>query len=164
MTETNYPEERKSIAVKNRDIPLLAQLIIIMRDIERLEALQQWQRDRMYNISQHITGMPGGKGKPRGIDDGMAALSDIDDQHGKKCLEYARQLKTVQRLINHIESRTMRAFVWLKYVMDTPDTEIRKKLNMSRRGFERARGCVESAPCMADVKWKERYIVDDGAE
>ena len=47
----------------------------------------------------------------------------------------------------------------MRYVMQISDAEIRRELNMSRRGFERAKKCVETAPSMAAVKWQERYIV-----
>lgn len=53
----------------------------------------------------------------------------------------------------------MRTFVMMKYVMDVPDVKIRQELNMTWRGFDRARRAVEDAPSMAAVKWQERYIV-----
>ena len=78
-----------------------------------------------------------------------------------ECREYACRLRAAQRILNGIESLTMRAFVMMKYVMGLRDGEIRQQLNMTRRGFERARQSVEDAPDMASVKWRERYIVSE---
>ncbi|MBP3690898.1 MAG: hypothetical protein J6I74_06190, partial [Schwartzia sp.] len=108
---------------------------------------------------QHLTGTPGGSGMPKGLDEAFALLSEIDDEHKQRCKSYVRQLRKAQKILNGIESHTMRVFVVMKYVMDAPDTEIRKELNMTRRGFERARDSVENAPCMEAVKWQERYIL-----
>ena len=91
----------------------------------------------------------------------FAALSEIDTEHEKKCKDYMRKLRKAQKILNGIESQSMRTFVQMKYVMDLPDTEIRKELNLSKHGFYRARQCIESAPCMAAVKWQERYILVD---
>lgn len=147
--------------IRNKDIPLLTNVLCIMQDIRLIEQRREWQRDRMVNISQHLTGMPGGGGMPSGLDGAFAALSELDLEHERRCKEYMRQLRKAQKILNSIESRTMRTFVEMKYVMDVSDTEIRKELNMSKRGFYRARAAVENAPCMAAVKWQERYIIID---
>ena len=150
------------IKVKNKDIPLLAGILSIMQSVKGLEERRLWQRDRMLSITQHITGMPGGGGMPKGLDEAISILSELDSQHEEKCKEYARQLKKAQKIINRIESVTMRTFVVMKYVMDVPDTKIRAELNMTYRGFDRARKAIESAPDMASVVWRERYIVEQG--
>lgn len=146
------------VKVQNRDIPLLADIYNIMQDIQGLEERRGWQAERMYHITQYLSGMPGG-GTPKGLDEAFAALAEIDDEHKRCCKTYVRQMRKAQKILRSIESHTMRTFVTMKYVMDTPDTEIRKKMHMSRRGFERARKCIETAPCMAAVKWQERYIL-----
>lgn len=145
--------------VRNRDIPTLARVLCLMQEIEQLEKLREWQRDRMHCLSQHLSGMPRGGGMPKGIDEGIAALDSIDREHKKKCVEYAKQLREAQKLVARIESANMRTFVTMKYIMDIPEAQIMKKLGWSRRGIERARYCVENAPCMAAVKWQERFIV-----
>lgn len=149
------------VVVKNRDIPLLNSILYIMQAVKGLEERRAWQRDRMLNITQHITGMPGGGGMPKGIDEAISILSEIDTQHEEKCREYARQLKKAQKILNGIESVTMRTFVVMKYVMDVPDTRIRAELNMTYRGFDRARKAIEGAHDMQSVKWQEKYILDD---
>lgn len=151
--------ERPVITVRNKDIPLLADVLSIMQEIRQIEQRRDWQHDRMFNITQHLTGMPGGGGMPKGLDEAFALLSELDEEHEQRCKDYVRQLKAAQKILNGIESRSMRAFVTMKYVMDAPDTEIREALNMTRTGFNRARRCVESAECMAAVKWHERYII-----
>lgn len=152
-------KEIKPVVIRNRDIPLLADVLCIMQEICRIEQRRDWQRDRMFSITQHISGMPGGGGKPKGFEEAFAILSELDEEHEQRCKEYVRQLKTAQRILNGIESRNMRTFVMMKYIMNIPDTEIRDELNMTRRGFDRARKCVEEAECMAAVKWRERYIL-----
>lgn len=149
------------VKVKNKDIPLLTGVLYIMQAIKGLEERRSWQRDRMLNITQHITGMPGGGGMPKGIDEAISLLSEIDSQHEEKCKEYARQLRKAQKIINGIESVSMRTFVVMKYVMDVPDTKIRAELNMTYRGFDRARKAIEQARDMASVVWREKYIIDD---
>ncbi len=153
----------KPVKVKNRDIPLLTEVLYIMQAVKGLEERRLWQRDRMLNITQHISGMPGGGGMPKGLDEAISMLSEIDEQHEEKVREYARQLRKAQKIINSIESVTMRTFVMMKYVMDVPDTRIRAELNMSYRGFDRARNAIENAPNMASVAWRERYIIDENS-
>lgn len=120
---------------------------------------KEWQRDRLTNITPHLTGMPGGGGLPKGMEDAFAAISELEEKQAKKCVEYAAILNRAQDILNGIENRSMRTFVMMKYMFETPDAEIRKELNMTRRGFDRARKCVEEAPDMASVKWQEKYIV-----
>ena len=152
-------KERKPVVIRNRDIPLLADVLSIMQAVCQIERQRDWQKDRMANITQHLTGMPGGGGVPKGLDEAFAMLSELDEEHEQRCKDYVRQLKAAQKILNGIESRSMRTFVVMKYVMDVPDAEIRQELNMTRTGFDRARRCVESAECMSAVKWRERYII-----
>lgn len=157
--EKSEAKERPVTIVKNRDIPLLAEVWCIMQEVCRIEQMRSWTRERMHNITQHLTGMPGGGGLPKGLDEAFAMLSDLDAQHEEKCKDYVRQLKEAQKILNGIESRTMRTFVMLKYMMAVPDREIREELNMTRWGFEQARKCVEQARDMESVVWRERYIL-----
>lgn len=156
--DRNQPEGNKSGTVKNKDIPILAATLSIMKSIEMIEQRRKWQESRLYNITQHLTGMPG-SGDPKGLDDAFAALSEIDWEHKKLCKEYVRKLRKIQKILNEIENQSMRTFVTMKYVMNIPDTEIRNELNLSKRGFYRAKESIESASCMAAVKWQERYIL-----
>lgn len=161
MNSDNQTAERETapVYVQNRDIPFLAEIPCIMQEICQLEKQRDWQRDRMFSITQHLTAMPRGGGLPRGLEDGFAMLSEIDSRHEARCKEYVRHLRRAEKIMNEIESQTMRTFVMMKYIMDISDKEIRDELNMTRRGFDRARKAVESAPSMAQVKWQERYII-----
>ena len=147
------------VMIRNRDIPLLADVLPIMQDVRMTEEQREWQRDRLTNITPHLTGMPGGGGLPKGMEEAFAVLSELEEDHAKKCVEYGRKLKRAQDILNGIENHAMRTFVMMKYVFESPDTEIRKELNMTRRGFDRARKCVEDAPDMASVRWQDKYIV-----
>ena len=152
-------KEQGPVVIRNRDIPLLADILCIMQEISQIEQRREWQRDRMLNITQHLSGMPRGGGLPKGLDEAFAMLSELDEEHEQRCKDYVRQLKAAQKILNNIASRCMRAFVTMKYVMNLPDTEIRQELNLTRTGFNRARRCIEDADCMASVKWRERYIL-----
>lgn len=147
------------IITRNRDLRALADLVPIMQEVRQIERAREWQRDRMFNITQVLSGMPRGGGLPKGIDDAMALLSGMEEELEEKCRAYVHQMRICQRILNGIDSHSMRAFVILKYILDAPDTEIRQELNLTRRGFERARRCVEEAECMAEVKWRESVIV-----
>ncbi len=157
MTETL--NEREAIA--NKDIALLTQIHSIMAQVTYIEQQRIWQQSRMGFISQHLTGMPGGGGTPKGLDEAFARLSEIDDEHAKRCKVYVRQLKKAQKILNDIDNITMRTFVLMRYVFRASDSDIRRELNMTRRGFERARKCVEEAHTMAAVKWRDRFIIED---
>ena len=151
--------ERPVIVVRNRDIPLLADVLPIMQEIKQIEQRRSWQRDRMENITQHISGTPGGGGVPKGLDEAFALLSELDEEHEQSCKEYVRRIKTAQEVLNCIQSQSMRTFVIMKYIMDVPDIEIRHELNMSRTAFSRARHCVENAERMSEVKWRDHYTL-----
>lgn len=156
--------ERRPVTVKNRDIITLMNLKYIMQDLESVEARRAWQRDRMTSLTQRMSWMPAGHGPPRGLDDALVRLEEIDAAHERLCRDYARQIKAADRILNAITSRSMRVFVRLKYMEDTADAEIRRQLNMTRRGIERARKAVEEADCMKHVIWRERYILEDDKE
>jgi len=152
-------KEVKPVVIRNRDIPLLSDVFYIMQEICQIEQRRDWQRDRMLNITQHLSGMPGGGGVPKGLDEAFSLLSELDEEHEQRCKDYVRQLKTAQKILNGIESQSMRTFVIMKYVMNVPDSQIRHELNMTRTGFNRARRCIESAERMATVVWRERYVL-----
>lgn len=156
--------QKKPTVVKNRDILVLADVQRLKQEIHYIEQRRKWQRERMFSIqSQPLSGMPGG-GTPKGLDEAYAALAELEEELVSLLKTYKRRVKRSDQIIEGIESGTMRTFVRMKYVYNVSDTEIRRRLSISRRGFERAKMAVESAPCMAAVKWQERYILaaDDG--
>ncbi len=156
----NVERAEAAAVVCNRDIPVLQDVLPVMQLVNRTEELRGWQRGRAEKITANLTGMPRG-GDALGLDGVVAALDELDRKQAGECREYACRLRAAQRILNGIESLTMRAFVMMKYVMGLRDGEIRQQLNMTRRGFERARQSVEDAPDMASVKWRERYIVSE---
>lgn len=145
--------------IRNRDIPLLSRVLYVMQDVCSLETRQEWQRERMFNITQKITGMPGAKGQPNGFDAAYAALDELCDEQKGRIAAYVRELKAAEKIINEIPSRTMRTFVLMMYVDELPAATIQQELNMTRWGFERAREMIEQADCMANVKWREKYVI-----
>ncbi len=145
--------------VYNRDVPVLAEVLAVMQLIDRTEALRERRMSQATRITAQLTGMPRGGGGG-GLDAALAALDELDRALSDQVAEYARVLRRAERILNGIESRSMRAFVVLRYVMDEPDARIRRALCMTRRGFERAVRCVEDAPDMASVIWRERFYVE----
>ena len=160
--QTGEQREFSPTVIRNRDIPLLTEILYIMQEVRMIEEQRDWQHDRLTHITQHLTGMPGGGGQARGYDDAFAKLSELDEQQEDQCKAYAAELKKAQDILNGIKSQSMRTFVKMKYVFDVPDTEIREELNMTRRGFEKAKRAVEDAPDMKHVKWQEKYVVLKG--
>lgn len=153
--------DNRQTAVRNRDIPILCDIIPTMQLVCQTEKRVDWQHDRMLSISQHVSGMPGGGGLPKGLEDAFAKLEEVGEEHENQLRQYLKELRRAERIINGIESRSMRSFVVMKYVMDAPDTEIRHELNMTEWGFNRARKAVEEARDMASVVWREKYILSE---
>ena len=155
---------KEPVKVKNRDIPVLVNILSVMQLINVTERRRDWQKERLYNITQHLTGMPHSGQLPTGFDAVFAAMSELDKEHEAECSQYVHELRTAQRILNRIESRTMRAFVTLKYVMDVPDTDIMRELGMTKHGFYRAKNTVESAENMERVIWREKFILENDKE
>jgi hypothetical protein len=156
----NEQAAQKPRIVKNRDITLLARVLYVMQDVYSLEKRCEWQRDRLFSITQHITGVPGGKGVPSGFDTAFAAIDGINEEHREQIAAYTRELKSAEKIINSIPSRTMRSFVTMLYVDNMPAATVQRELNMTRRGFENARNAIEQAEDMASVVWRERFYVE----
>lgn len=149
----------KVIVIKNKDIPLLQAVFHVMQDICALEKQRIWERERMCDITQHLTWTHGG-GAPTGLDAAYAALSEIEDDHKEKIMQYKRELKAAERILNEIPNRNMRTFVNMMYVMNIPPEKVRVELNMTEWGFRRAREAVEQARDMQSVKWRDRYMIE----
>lgn len=154
---TKHRAAEPAIRIKNRDIPKLQKVVSLMQDIRLLEERRVWLRDRMTNISLHLSGMPG-SGQPRGLDAAYAALSELESEHQELVKSYVRELKAAERLINGIGNPCMRTFVTMMYVLDMDPRVVKGELNMTEWGFRRAREAVEQAKGMDRVVWRERYI------
>lgn len=153
-------ENRTTRVVKNKDIPLLARVLGIMQDVVSIENRIEWQRERMYSITSHMNGMPGGKGVPTGLDAALAVIDGLEGTYQEKVRSYMRELRNAEKILNSIPSESMRTFVTMVYVDDLPQEFVKKELNLSRRSFERARAAIENAESMAQVVWRERFIVE----
>lgn len=147
------------IRIKNRDILVLQDVIHVMQEVRALETRRLWQRERMTNITHHLTGMPSGGG-PSGLDEAFATVAALEDEHKERVKEYTRRLKTAERIINEIGNGFMRTFVTMMYLENCPPKYVRCELNLTEKGFRTAREAVEQAPNMASVKWRNRYIFD----
>ena len=123
-----------------------------------------WQKDRAYNVTRRLTGMPTAHGGENGLDATLAALSALTEDYGEKVRSYTREIRTAERILSEIPSETMRVFVRMFYVDNLPAAQVRRELHMSEYGFARARNAVEQAQDMNSVIWRERYMVDEKAE
>ena len=65
----------KPRVIYNRDIPKLERVNVIMKEVCRLEERMAWQKDRAYNVTRRLTGMPTAHGGENGLDAALAALS-----------------------------------------------------------------------------------------
>ena len=148
----------EAVTVNNRDILVLQEVIYVMQEIRALERRREWQRARMHNITQHLTGMPSQHGGQGGLDAAFAAIAQLEHEHKAKVKAYARKLKAAERIINEICNPFMRTFVVMMYVENLPQRVVRSELNISEWGFKRARQAVEMAEDMGKVVWRDRYI------
>ena len=157
------PQDCEPIKIRNRDIPVLQDVIRVMQEVRALETRRQWQRERMYNITQHLTGMPKQQGEHGGLEAAFAAVAELEDEHKEKVKEYTRKLKAAERIVNGIGNPFMRTFVTMMYIENLSAKTVRSELNMSEWGFKRARQAVEQAEYMKCVVWRERYVIVQGS-
>ena len=147
----------------NRDIRVLAGVSAAMSEIELLEEQMEWERSRLSCLSRYPSGMPTASRTHDGLDRAYSIIDGLERDHAESCAQYRRRIRAAERILSGIESDTLRAFVKMRYVFGVPDTKIRESLNLTRRGFERAKKAVEEAPSMREVKWQERILLS-GAE
>ncbi len=159
--EKNTLPEEGTRTIRNRDIVLLSQILYMVQDVTMTEQKRQWMQDRLFAMSQHITGMPGGGGQPTGLEEPIAAIGELEEKYAKECREFLRDVSRAESILNHIQSRSMRTFVMMRYVFGIGNNEIMKRLNLKRRRFEQACKAVEQAPDMEHVIWQERFALKD---
>ena len=148
--------------VMNRDIPLLSRVFYTMQDIVSLEKRSEWQYERMFSITKRLKAMPGGGGLPSGLDQTYAEVEEMNHEYGEAIRQYVNELKAAERILNGIESRTMRTFVQMYYVDHIGKTEIMRELDMTEYGFKRARMCIEQAEDIPHVRWREHFVLGHG--
>lgn len=157
MRQSEGKSQRETAPIRNRDIPRLSRVLYTMQDVNATERKRMWQQDRLWNITQRITGMPGGHGEPKGLDASFSAISELEEKYEAECAAYVRELKEAEAILNAIPSRTMRAFVTMRYVLDMGRKEIMSMLNLKSWRYYDMCECVEQAEDMAHVAWTERY-------
>lgn len=140
--------------IVNKDIDVLRKIMYTMQQVRSLEERANWEKDRMNNVTSHLSFSPRGGGIPSGLDRAFAALSELEDKHKSEAVRYTKELKHAESILNGIESLEMRTFVMMMYVEQLPITEVRERLNMSRRHFDSARKAVEEAENMRSVVWR----------
>lgn len=148
--------------VRNRDIPLLTRIYHTMKDIESLERHSDWQYERLFSVTKRLKGMPGGGGMPSGMEAVLAEVDELNHDFGEKIKQYVYELKVAERIMNGIESRTMRTFVQMYYIDNVGKRKIMSELDMSEWRFNQARESIENAEDMASVRWRERFLTQEG--
>lgn len=158
--KSSFPEEGTR-TIRNKDIILLSHILYMIQDVSLTEQKRQWMQDRLFAMSQHITGMPGGGGQTTGLEEPLAAIGELEEKYAKECRDYLRDLSRAEQILNHIQSRSMRTFVMMRYVFGIGNNEIMKRLNVKRRRFEQACKAIEQAPDMEHVVWQERFALKE---
>lgn len=161
MAGRSEQEERPVIIIRNRDIPLLQRVVSVMQEIRALEERMLWEKGRTQNITQHLSGMPRGGSGPAGFDAAFAEIAELEEEHRKRVMDYMRELREAERILNAIQSRNMRAFVIMMYVENIPAAKVRCELNMTEWAFRSAKDAVEQARDMESVRWKEKYELQE---
>ena len=152
-------EQEEGRRVRNQDIPLLTQIFYILKEAESVERRGEWTYERLFNITRRMTGMPIGGGNAPGMDGTLAEVEELNRIYGDRLQECVKALKDAERILNGIESQTMRTFVQMYYIDDISKAEIMRELNMTEWKFNKARENIESAENMKKVVWKEKFCI-----
>lgn len=155
MYQQDGKAAKKPVKIRNRDIHLLSVVLYTMQDVSATEQKRMWQQDRLWNMTQRITGLPGGSHVPSGYDANFAEIGEIEEKYAEELDKYTEELAAAERILNSIKSRTMRTFVTMKYVLHMPDKAIMRELNIRRWRYESMREAVEDAESMDKVRWSE---------
>lgn len=156
-------ENGKEIVVQNADIIVLQRIFYAMQDVCATEERCQWEEERMFHITQHLSHTSGG-GEKKGLDDGVASRMEARENYCRQLQQYQAELNAAEEIINNIGNPNMRTFVVLLYVLMLPGEEVRKRLNMTEYGFKRARKAIEDADSMQNAEWTDRYVLADSTE
>lgn len=159
MNQDERKPAREPVKIRNRDIPLLSRVLYIMQGVSATEQIRQWQQDRLWNITQKITGLPGGGGVPGGYEKNFSAIGEIEERFASQCDEYTQEMQEAEAVLNAITSETMRIFVIMKYVLHIPDRRIMRELNIRRWKLDKMSRAIEEAESMDKVVWNERYAL-----
>ena len=152
-------EQEEGRRVRNQDIPLLTQIFYILKEAESVERRGEWTYERLFNITRRMTGMPIGGGNAPGMDGTLAEVEELNRIYGDRLQECVKALKDAERILNGIESQTMRTFVQMYYIDDISKAEIMRELNMTEWKFNKARENIENAESMKKVVWKEKFCI-----
>ena len=152
-------EQEEGRRVRNQDIPLLTQIFYILKEAESVERRGEWTYERLFNITRRMTGMPIGGGNAPGMDGTLAEVEELNRIYGDRLQECVKALKDAERILNGIESQTMRTSVQMYYIDDISKAEIMRELNMTEWKFNKARENIENAENMKKVVWKEKFCI-----
>lgn len=156
-------ENGKEIVVQNADIIVLQRIFYAMQDVCLSEDRCQWEEDRLFHITQHLSHTTGG-GAKKGLDDGIVSRMEAKEKYREQLQQYQAELKAAEDILSGIKNPNMRTFVVLLYVLMLPGEEVRKRLNMTEYGFKKARKSIEEAKNMLAAEWTDRYVLADATE
>lgn len=151
-------ENGKEIVVQNADIIVLQRIFYAMQDVCATEDRCQWEDDRLFHITQHLSHTPGG-GEKKGLVDSIISRAEAKDNYRRQLQQYQAELNAAEEILTGIKNPNMRTFVVLLYVLMLPGEEVRKCLNMTEYGFKRARKSIEDAESMQTAEWVDKYVL-----
>lgn len=140
--------------IKNKDIPLLEEIMAIMIEAPLIEHKWQWNQDRKYHITQNVSQAPGAANNASKIESILASMDSLNAKHLKKMEEYTGKMEKAQGILNGIKEPTIRTFAVMKYIMGQSETQIRAQLALTEWRYKQLKKAVENAPCMCKVRWK----------
>ena len=143
----------KKAEPRNKDLPVLQNVLAVMQDVCNGENQIEWLHDRMYFITQRFSQTPGVGGQPMGFDVILADIDDLGDSHRRRIKACVRELRKAERILNDIPNQTMRTFVTMLYVMKFTPAQVKNELGLSEWKFRTAREEIEHAKLMKNVRW-----------
>lgn len=147
------PPERRLSVIRNRDIPLLRAVPAAMQAVCLAERQIQWQRERLFRITQNYSSGGGGGGVPSGYEKAFGEISEAVERHQALCVQYTEQLKAAEKVLNSIPILSMRVLCEMRYVYGVGGQGIMRELSLTDYAYKRARAAIERASSMAAVEW-----------
>lgn len=151
----------ESRRVKNKDLVTLSRVKAMEAEIQALEEREAWQRERMQKITATLTGVPGGGGGKRGMDDALSALEELENDHKRLIKSYTRLVRKAEGALCRVQSQEIRAIVRLCYMDGATDRSAWEALGITRYRLESAKRAIESAESLEAVRWADRLEKDD---
>lgn len=141
--------------IRNCDIAKISRVLYTMQDVAATEKKREWLQDRLFAITQKITGMPGGRGGSKGLEASFEAIAEAEERYRAEIARWEAELNEAERIINAIRDGEGRTFVTMRYLMHMGRNEIMTGLNIKRWRFRELCEKVEQAGSMSEIVWEK---------